>query len=298
MKLPKIDFKAQAAKLNTPTAYSAYATVGVLVTTVLAVVCTRKHYKQKNPQVDILENEPTREEVIQEVKDTVKTFAPVIISAATTIFCIRKSNQKWIMYNQLINNAYISARDKMARYRALAPAVVGAEVVQGFKSLPPQPSSNIEWFCIHDFPDNLCDKIGTVYSYGFQPIGTKCIYFQSTLADVIEAEYHLNRNFALRGSASVREFFAFLGILDQFPEEYGDCYGWDVQVMIEDWGIEPWIDFCHSHTIDEDTGQIINIIDYTWEPHFDKEYRLMAWGYGPTGSDFNGRPMRIGPMES
>ena len=280
-KLPKINFKDISQKATSPTAYSAYAVVGVLATTVLAIVCTRKQCKiesEKNPQMDIPEKELTRSDVIQEVKETVKIYAPVIASACVTIFCIRKSNQKWMTYNQLINASFIATRDKMARYRALAPAAVGAEVIQGLNKR--RSDEGVEWFCLRGLPDN------------------RNVYFQSTKADVIEAEYHLNRNFALRGSASVREHFAFLGILDQFSEEYGDCYGWDVGIMMEEWGIEPWIDFEHSHVIDDDTGEVINIIDYTWEPGFNEDCSPLAWGYGPIGDDYSGRPMRLGPTDS
>lgn len=247
-------------KLDSPKAYSAYAVVGVLITTGLAIACTRKqceYESEKIPEGVNLENKITRREI---VKDTVKNYIPMIVSAGATIYCIEKSNQKWIAYNNLINSAFISARDKMARYRALAAPAVAAEVVQGLDHQKSEP--DVEWFCVKDIPDH------------------GDIYFQSTAADVIEAEYHLNRNFALRGSASVREFFAFLGIVDQFPEEFGDAYGYDVGTMMEDWGIEPWIDFEHWNTTDESTGEKINVVQFTWEPQFNPEGEAYAWGYG------------------
>lgn len=247
-------------KFDTPKAYSAYAAIGVLITTGLAISCTRKqceYESEKIPEEINLENKSMRKDII---KDTLMNYAPVALSAATTVWCIHKSNQKWIAYNTLINNAFISARDKMARYRMLAAPAVAAEVAQGLNHEKSEPG--VEWFCVKDIPDH------------------GDIYFQSTAADVIEAEYHLNRNFTLRGSASVREFFAFLGIVDMFPEEFGDAYGYDVSIMMEEWGIEPWIDFEHWHTTDESTGEKINVIQFTWEPQFDVEGEPLAWGYG------------------
>ena len=311
---PKIDFSKLdyiSKKLTSPSAYSAYAVVGVVATMALTIVATRKECKkefEKNSQGDIFEKEITREEAIQEVKETLINYGPAIASAITTIFCIRKSNQKWMAYNNLINASYIAARDKMARYRALAAPAVGAEVIQGLHGR--RSDEGVEWFCIKDCPvdpafvpdayfDNIkMDSLNTCVRYNG---GTADIYFQSTKADVIEAEYHLNRNFQLRGSASMREFFAFLGILDKFPEAFEDYLGWDAGIMIEDWGIEPWIDFDHWHTTDESTGEVINVINYTWEPCFTEDRNILAWGYGATPDYYEpghgGRPVTLSPCE-
>ena len=279
MKAQKISqsLKTNFAKLNnfskkfqSPRAYSAYAAIGVVVTTVLAIACTRKQCEYENEKNSQLEKSENKSEEIVDIiakgtiKQTVINYAPVIASAATTILFIRKSDQKWMEYNKLINAAYLASRDKMARYRMLAPAAVGAELVQGLNGQKSEPG--VEWYCIKDCPVDIGE--------------TKDIYFQSTKADVIEAEYCLNRNFQLRGSASVREFFAFLGILDKFPEIYGDALGWDVGIMMEEWEVEPWVDFEHWHTTDQSTGEVINMISFTWEPGFTEDYSALAWGYG------------------
>lgn len=307
MKFQKFDLRV----LTSPKAFSTYATIGVLATTVLAIVMTRKDCKnrfEKNPRGTIFEKEFNKEEVIGEIKESAKTYAPVMISAAATIFCIHKADQKWMDYNGLINASYVAARDKMARYRALAAPAVGAEVIKGLNGRKSEPG--VEWFCIKDCPVNslgVSDSYFRDHSPDDINVAVKCvgdtkdIYFQSTKADVIEAEYHLNRNFALRGSASMREFFAFLGILDQFPEGFEDYLGWDVGIMIEDWGIEPWIDFEHWHTVDESTGEVINVIAYTWEPCFTETRDSLAWGYGSIPDYYEpghgGRPVRLSPTE-
>lgn len=319
-KVPKINTKPLkdfSQKITSPTAYSTYAVIGVLVTTALTIVCTRKQCKienEKNSQVDILENEPTRAEVIEEAKETVKTYAPMIVSAAATILCIRKSNQKWMAYNSLINASYLAARDKMARYRALAAPVVGAEVIQGLHAQKEVPKEECEWFCIKDCPLDPVDQPiyhwndrysnwETEFNMGKRHAHTKDIYFQSTMADVIEAQYHLNRNFALRGSASLREYFAFLGILDKFPEGFGDALGWDVGIMIEDWGIEPWIDIDHWTVTEPSTGETVHMISLTWEPGFTDNKSPLAWGYEPSdyGSQetyaMSGKSYCLGPRE-
>ena len=309
MKLPKIDFSGLndiSRKLTSPSAYSAYAVVGLVATTILAIAATRKDCKnefEKNSQVDISEKEFTREEVIAEVKDKISTYKWTGLALAMTAYCIRKSNNKWIEYNGIINAYGIAARDKMARYRALAAPAVGAEVIRGLNGQ--KSDEGVQWFCVED-PQwvpavETNEEINRRLATGEPKYTPRYIYFQSTPQDVIEAEYHLNRNFALRGSASVREFFAFLGILDRYPDEYEDMLGWDCQVMLEDWGITPWIDFEHNHTTDPDTGEVINMIYYTWEPGFTPDCDQLASNYGGGSyrheQSLSGSSYYMGPRE-
>lgn len=292
-------------KMDTPRAYSAYASVGVLVTAGLAIMCTRKQCQYESEKIPDGEIPKTKSERHEIVKDTVKNYAPMIGATVFTIACIGKADRKWADYTKLINHAYLASRDKMARYRMLAAPAVAAEVVQGLDGKKSEPG--VEWFCIKDVPvigditsdgiivdSNIkCDEYTNVRSASY----IKDIYFQSTKADVIEAEYHLNRNFQLRGSASVREFFAFLGILDQFPHEFGDAIGWDVGVMMDDWGVEPWIDFEHWHTTEPSTNEVINVIAFTWEPHFNEDASPLAYGYDMDHWEYVPAAFSLGPKE-
>lgn len=63
-------------------------------------------------------------------------------------------------------------------------------------------------------------------------------YFKSTISRVLQAEYHLNRNFLFVGYVSLNQFYKFLGI-DETP--LGDTVGWNSCN-----GDIYWIDFSHS----------------------------------------------------
>lgn len=81
-------------------------------------------------------------------------------------------------------------------------------------------------------------------------------YFESTIEQVITAEYHLNRNFSLRGYTTLNEFYEFLGLE---MTDYGEEVGWAVEDEFY------WIDFNHRKTcIDE--GLECYIIESYWEP--------------------------------
>lgn len=308
-KLPKINlskFDDISRRLNSPTAYSTYAIIGVLATTALAVIVTRQDCKKKfgkNSSIDILEKQITKEEVVEEIKGTAKVYAPVLISAAATIFCIKKSDQKWIEYNGLINSSYLAAKSQAARYRALAAPAVGAEIAKNFCGQPPE--DGVRWFCIEDprcwklfyeieDPENP-EKDPNLYHE------LPKIYFQSTGEDVSDAKYWINRSMALRGSASVREFFCYLGILDQFPEEYEDRLGWDVNELAKQ-GYDYWIDFDKGDPVfDPSTSIWITPIYYLTDPGYSPDGMQLAGNYGSPGciyeSNFGGPPYRMYPTE-
>ena len=74
------------------------------------------------------------------------------------------------------------------------------------------------------------------------------------------AEYHLNRNYILRGYAYLNEFYVFLGIEET---DYGSVLGW----APNDDGMY-WIDFNHSKTVLDD-GLEVYIIEMPFEPVYD-----------------------------
>lgn len=77
----------------------------------------------------------------------------------------------------------------------------------------------------------------------YEPISG--MHFKSTLGAVMDARYHLNRNFALRGYASVPEFLWLLGVGEEV-DVYSVCpeegeYGWDCSYLA---------DMCENYWID------------------------------------------------
>ena len=89
-------------------------------------------------------------------------------------------------------------------------------------------------------------------------------YFKSTLADVKDAEYKLNRNFALRGYCELNEFYEMLGIE---PTDYGHTIGWNQYMGETSYGYT-WIDF--NHQLEETEGGLeYYVISYPFMPTAD-----------------------------
>ena len=83
-------------------------------------------------------------------------------------------------------------------------------------------------------------------------------YFETSLSHVIEAEYHLNRNFVLGGSPSLNDFYAFLGLSDF---DGGDELSWDKYCDDSIF----WIDFNHR-MVTLDDGMECCLIEMPFEP--------------------------------
>lgn len=93
------------------------------------------------------------------------------------------------------------------------------------------------------------------------------VFFESTLSKVLEAEYHINRNFAFSGDVRQNEMHEFLGI--QRKPEFDDCLWY----MDDDYY---WIDFNHYQATDLDIPEWIDknrrvlVIDPVFAPrHYD-----------------------------
>lgn len=81
-------------------------------------------------------------------------------------------------------------------------------------------------------------------------------YFESSVSRVLQAEYHLNRNFVMSGHLPVNDFYEMLGLS---ALDGGEYVGWNC-----DDGIY-WIDFNHRKTVLDD-GLEVYIIEMVWTP--------------------------------
>lgn len=256
----RINLRGLFNKVTSPKAFTTYALIGVGVTITMAILNTRKQCKY---EYDKKSQEENSENVVEEIKTTVNNYAPTIISAVATVYCINKAETKWIDYNGMLSAGIMTAQNKMEKLRASVPGLAAAELIHGFGGQKAEEGKR--WFCVKGYA------------------GEPDVYFQSTIADVIYAEYCLNRNFHMRGSASVREFYAFLDILDQCPMKY-EYLGWDYSYMENECNPEfIWIDFKHEYAVDPESGEEITEIRYTWSPIYSQDNMPYSnpWEYMP-----------------
>ena len=80
--------------------------------------------------------------------------------------------------------------------------------------------------------------------------------------EIMDAEYHFNRNYTMRGCASVNELFMFLGIDYDVDEEE---YGWDMASGVY------WVDFEHQLKHDS-KGEYYEIVTVFGPDTIDEQY--------------------------
>lgn len=166
-------------------------------------------------------------------KDLVKTYAkrywPTAIIFALTSGCIisgQKMSQK--QYKQLLG-AYAGLGAGFAGYRG---AVIDKYGEEADEELCEKASMAVMTDpCCIDLVEMDTPDEPLLY---YEPVSKT--YFRAYERDVILAEYHLNRNFLLKGEVNVSELLYFLGLE---PTTESDEYGWNMTCGVA------WIDMYH-----------------------------------------------------
>ena len=237
------------------------SSIGVLATAVSAVKATPE-------AIRLIEEDKARSDFEQYTnKDALrscwKCYIPSAVIGAATVACIFGTSILNNKQQASLISAYTLASKSFDQYKDKVKEVLGedaheqvmesiavektkdtyvyAPTIVGEQSLSLDKCKYSECMCT--FYDSISDR-----------------YFEASIPQVLQAEYHLNRNFVMRGDVCVNEFYDFLG-LDHIKD--GDILGWGI-----DDGLY-WIDFNHIETtIDDGTpdGVEVVIIETLFQP--------------------------------
>lgn len=217
--------------------FSILASIGVVGTSVLAVKNSKKAEKLKNNP------DATK-------KDELMCYIPATVCGAGTIGLIFLShgvNKKQIA--ALASGMAVMA-ERYDNYRSVVKEELGPSVDQHIIetiSIEEAKKQSVSAPClignaalditdIHEqkliFYDNISNR-----------------FFESTIGNVLQAEYHINRNFSLGACPSINDFYELLGI-DKV--NWGDDIGWGFNMWND--GIN-WIDFTHYKSTKEENGE-------------------------------------------
>jgi hypothetical protein len=245
-------------KRNASTILTCLGGVGVVATTITAVKATPKALRLIEEAEQEKGEELTKWE---KVSITTTTYLPSIGLGIATIAYIFGSQILNKRQQAALMSAYALVDQSYKDYQRKLKELYGEEVDQEVR----------EAIAIEKAED-----IGVRGSY----LGTNCDlaleenngepqifydehsgrYFESTIEQVLTAEYHLNRNYILRGYSYLNEFYEFLGIEET---DYGSVLGW----APNDDGMY-WIDFNHRK-LESEKGKDIYIIEMPFEPTYD-----------------------------
>lgn len=247
-------------KRNGSTLLTCVASVGMIATCVLVA-------KETPKAVILLEDAENEKEEPLTKKETLILATPVYIPAiamgAVTLACMFGSNVLGRRQQTALASACILMSENYQRYKSKVKEMYGEDAHR--KILDELAIEKSKDVCVStpgmvacsslDFGDHDPKDVRLFYD------AFSNRYFESTVEKVLQAEYHLNRNFMFGGVISLNEFYDFLGIK---RSALGDAVGWSSMN-----GDICWIDFNH-HKVTLDDGLECYVIDMVFEP--DEDY--------------------------
>ena len=220
--------------------------VGVVATAVLAAKAT--------PEAEMRINERLSEEPglfptlspIEKAKTVWPCYIPAAITGLGSIVCIFGANGLSKKSQASIASAYMLLEQASKEYQKKTKELCGVEMHRKIKSTivsekpcPYKPSTETLIFYEENYGE----------------------FFERTYDEVRDAEYQLNRLFALNGEATLNDFYDLLS-LKRIPS--GDSVGWsqDSGFIFYD---HPWIEFEHE-VITMDDGMECQCINMPFGP--------------------------------
>lgn len=247
---PKKSLVARAGKSlkqASPTILSVLGAVGVVTTVIMAVRATPKALEriEDAKETKNLKNgeDLTRMETIAACW---QCYIPSTATGIATIGCILGANILNRRQQAALASAYALLNRTYQDYRKSVKNVFGEE---GHKRVlddmaVERVSENHTIYTQGAFESTTLDFCVPEEEHLFYDIYSDR-QFASTIGKVLQAEYHLNRIFALNGSVSLNDLYNYLGLE---PVKDGDDIGWWVDDNDEIY----WVDFDHSVTFIDD----------------------------------------------
>lgn len=222
-------------KRGAPTFLTCLGATGVVLTAISAVRATPKALELLDAAKEEKGEDLTKKEVILIAGPA---YIPSLALGASTIACIFSANLLNKRHQAAITSAYALVDTAYKDYRNKVKEMLGNDTDRNIRAAIALDKRDEE---IH------------AYVPGYHSLGSRgekhlfyeehrAGYFEATIEDVKDAEYHLNRNFSMRGYACLNEFYDFLGL--EHTKE-GDILGWDCTRLIEEYEAT-WIDFDHE----------------------------------------------------
>lgn len=240
-------------KKQSPTILTCIGAVGVVATAVLAAKATPKAVKLIRSDSRINhDGDPNAYTKKEAVISCWKCYVPAVVVGSSTIACIFGANALNRRQQAALTSAYGLVSQAYQDYKRKVKENFGEEAHRDImRQIAAERSSGRAPFAPGLIGSSCLEFEGANEEQRLFYDALSERYFQATISQVLQAEYHINRNFALRGNATLNEFYAFLDI-DQVPG--GDEIGWWVDYDNEFY----WIDFNHVMSMVDDglSGEI------------------------------------------
>ncbi|MBO7449417.1 MAG: hypothetical protein J6U54_03530 [Clostridiales bacterium] len=231
------------------------ASVGVVATAVLTGIATVKAMDEIDEWMDEKHDELTTFEKIQA---GAKHYVAAVGAGIATIICINESHRISKEEIALVTGAAVAATKRYDEYRKANIETNGREAHE--KAMAKVAAVDAKDANIAASSLLMTCQTGESWENGKEQLFYDSItkqYFKSTLAKVMAAEYHINRNFT-NGypDVNVQMWCDFLGIPNKNKDERGWTYNDEFS----------WLDFNNSKPRDIGDGVKASIIECAWTP--------------------------------
>ena len=230
---------ARSLKRASPTILAVFGSAGVVATTILAVQATPKATKLIDAKK---EEKGEKLTILETIQASGMTYAPTALVGIATIACIFGSNALNKRSQASMASAYALLQQSYRQYRTAAGEVYGEDADEKIKA---QVAKDVYISSDGETYDPAIDKSSAQVLF-YDVFSER--YFNSTLAAVLNAEMHLNRNLVLGLGMSANDFYDLLG-LDHI--DGGDDVGWYLYGGEEMDGYG-WLDFNNQFTTLDD----------------------------------------------
>lgn len=233
-----------------PTILTCFGVVGVVGTAVMAVKETPKALRLiKAKKNELQKDKLTPVELVQ---TTWRCYIPSALIGAGTITCIIGIGVMDRRNQAALTSAYAMLNESYKQYRQAAKRVYGENAddrIHAEMAKDAMVADRAWGYQVYNMDMDPASEHLLFYDLASKK------YFNTTMAAVLNAQYHVNRNISIRGDCSLNEYLSFLGV---DGVEHGDEMGWDITHMVEDCDAY-WLDFDNSKEILEDGLECIVI---------------------------------------
>lgn len=246
-------------KRNGSTILTCLGGAGVVLTAITAIKATPKALEK----LDEAKKEKGEDlTTIEKVKMAGPSYIPTMLIGTGTIACIFGANLMNKRHQAALVSAYTLVDSSFKEYKQKLKELYGEETHNNVVNAIAVEKVDRDWGVSGSYFGQSCDlaneeACGDPVLFYEENSGR---YFESTIEQVLNSMYHVNRNYTLRGYVYLNEYFDFLGLE---TTDYGSVMGW----APTDDG-EYWIEFNQRKAVLDDGLECI-ILETPFEPTYE-----------------------------
>ncbi len=248
----KLYFKSvRFIKRESPTILTCVGAVGVVATSIATAKAATKASKLLESAEEVKGEELT---TLEKVNIAGPVYIPAVLFGAATITCIFGANVLNKRHQAAMASAYALLDRSYKEYKTKVNELYGEDA-----------NKLINEEIAKDKYEETDIRVTDGKQLFYDDYSKR--YFESTMDDVIWAEYELNRSLVMQGGVYLNEWYESL---DLEPLESYSTFGWS-DGMCLDMYWQTWLDFSHATKVMDD-GRECTVIYMLCEPVIDFEY--------------------------